>query len=245
MERVYLFDVEGTLTPPLSEVDEEFADLFLTWARAPHRHVYLATGSDIVKTKRQLFASFIDQCAGIFTCSGNVYYSKGRQIYENTLELPPGFLDDLELYLQQGTTWRKKTGSHIEVRPGMVNFSTVGRNASPNLREAYYNWDRDCKEREDIVAYITHLYPDFEVAIGGQISVDIYPRGKNKAQVVDTIHRLHTPTTPIVFVGDRNVPGGNDWPLAQRLDGLEGAAWFQVESYHETRALIEANQLFT
>tara|TARA_Y100000310_G_scaffold23344_1_gene22317 strand:- start:8258 stop:8998 length:741 start_codon:yes stop_codon:yes gene_type:complete len=244
-DRVYLFDVDGTLTSPLTEVDEDFAYVFLTWAAHPHRYIYLATGSDIQKTKRQLFSSFIDQCNGIFTCSGNVYYSKGRQIYKKELQLPDGFIEDLQLYLEQGSQWQRRTGQHIEIRPGMVNFSTVGRNASPNLREAYQKWDTITREREDIVEYITGLYPQFEVAIGGTISVDIYPIGKNKAQVVDKIQELHGPDVSIVFVGDRNIPGGNDWPLAQRLDTLEGCHWFQVGSYEETQALIEHNELFS
>tara|TARA_B100000029_G_scaffold330209_1_gene322517 strand:+ start:12933 stop:13679 length:747 start_codon:yes stop_codon:yes gene_type:complete len=242
--RVYLFDVDGTLTPPLTEINDEFADIFLRWVHDKKRHVYLVTGSDIAKTKRQLFSSFIDQCAGIFTCSGNVYYSKGRKIYEKKLELPDDFIDNLELYLEHGTSWRRKTGRHIEVRPGMVNFSTVGRNASPNLREAYGRWDFHSREREDIVDYIQGIYPDFEASIGGTISVDIYPAGCNKAQVVEKIHEVHGTDVEMIFTGDRNVPGGNDWPLAQALEKLPGSKWFQVESPAETRALIEGNELF-
>jgi HAD superfamily hydrolase (TIGR01484 family) len=243
-ERVYLFDVDGTLTHPLTEVDDVFADIFLSWKHDKNKKVYLVTGSDIKKTKRQLFSSFIDQCEGIFTCSGNVFYAKGAKVYENELVLPPGFVENLQLYLEIGTQWRKKTGTHIEIRSGMVNFSTVGRNASPDLREAYYKWDQTTREREDIVEYITGLYPEFEVSIGGTISVDIYPAGKNKAQVVDKLQEIHGPDVEMIFVGDRNVPGGNDWPLAQRLDPIEGSEWYQVLSYEETRALIEYGELF-
>ena len=158
--------------------------------------------------------------------------------------LPPHFIEDLELYLEQGTSWKTKTGNHIEIRQGTINFSTVGRNATPNLRKAYCRWDKEFQEREDIVEYITHLYPTFEVAIGGQISVDIYPVGKNKAQVVDQLRSLYGPDVEMIFVGDRNMPGGNDWPLAQRLEGIPNCEWFQVQSYEETRALIEHSELF-
>jgi len=242
--RVYLFDVDGTLTHPLTEVDDVFAEVFLSWIRDNGKKVYLVTGSDIKKTKKQLFSSFIDQCEGIFTCSGNVFYSKGHKVYENKLELPEGFIENLQLYLDIGTQWRKKTGTHIEIRSGMVNFSTVGRAASPDLREAYHKWDAVHHEREDIVDYVKGLYPQFEVSIGGQISVDIYPAGKNKAQVVETIQKIHGADVSMVFVGDRNVPGGNDWPLAQRLDLAGGSKWYQVLSYEETRALIEYDELF-
>ena len=87
-ERVYLFDVDGTLTHPLTPIDEVFADIFLSWQRENNKKVYLVTGSDIDKTKKQLFAAFIDQCEGLFTCSGNAFYSKGKKVYENDLELP-------------------------------------------------------------------------------------------------------------------------------------------------------------
>jgi phosphomannomutase len=243
-DRVYLFDVDGTLTAPLTEIDDEFAEVFLRWLRIKQRSVYLVTGSDIAKTKKQLFSSFIDQCAGIFTCSGNVYYSKGRKIYEKELTLPPDFIDNLELYLEYGTAWRRKTGRHIEIRSGMVNYSILGRNASPNLREAYGVWDAQTKEREDIVDYIQGIYPGFEVSIGGTISVDIYPVGCNKAQVINKIHEVHGTDTSMIFVGDRNVEGGNDWPLAQELEKIPGCEWFQVNSPRETRALIEYNELF-
>jgi len=243
-ERVYLFDVDGTLTHPLSDVDDVFADVFLSWLRDKNKKVYLVTGSDIAKTKNQLFSSFIDQCEGIFTCSGNVFYSKGKLVYENRLDLPDQFVQNLQLYLEHGSQWRHKTGTHIEIRKGMVNFSTVGRDASPDLREAYYKWDQANNEREDIVDYIKGIHPEFEVSIGGQISVDIYPIGKNKAQVVERIQQLHGPDVEMIFVGDRNVPGGNDWPLAQRLEDLPGSHWFQVLSYEETRALIEHSELF-
>jgi len=242
-DRVYLFDVDGTLTRPLTEIDETFAEIFLTWLRKKEKLVYLVTGSDITKTKKQLFPSFIDQCEGIFTCSGNAFYSKGQKIYENTMEVPGELLDNLQLYLEH-SQWRKKQGTHIELRTGMVNFSTVGREASPNMREAYAKWDSLSREREDIVEYLHNLHPELEVAIGGSISVDIYPAGSNKGQVIEKLESIHGTEVNLVFVGDRNVPGGNDWPLAQRLETREGSDWFQVLSHEETRALIEHSELF-
>ena len=240
---VYLFDVDGTLTHPLTEIDEEFADVFLTWLRDRDKIVYLVTGSDIAKTKKQIFPSFIDQCEGIFTCSGNVFYSKGNKIYENVLQIPEGLIENLELYLDI-SLWREKQGTHIELRSGMINFSTAGREASPAMREAYSKWDATNREREDIVEYLKDLHPDLEVSIGGTISVDIYPAGSNKGQVIEKLEETHGSDVNMIFVGDRNEPGGNDWPLAERLETREGSQWFQVNCYEETRALIEYSELF-
>ncbi len=126
----------------------------------------------------------------------------------------------------------------------MLNFSTVGRNANQNMRKAYARWDKTSLERQDIVAYINDLYPDLEVSIGGSISVDIYPKGKNKGQVIEKIRELHGDDVEMIFVGDKNIPGGNDWPLAQRLETIEGSQWYQVLCPEETRSLIEYGELF-
>ena len=112
------------------------------------------------------------------------------------------------------------------------------------MREAYSKWDKNSHEREDIIEYLKDLHPELEVAIGGSISVDIYPAGSNKGQVVEKLQESCGQDVAMVFVGDKNFPGGNDWPLAQRLESLPGCAWRQVNSHEETRALIEYDELF-
>jgi HAD superfamily hydrolase (TIGR01484 family) len=242
-DRVYLFDVDGTLTEPREKIKEQIEDVIMSWIASKSKSVYLVTGSDISKTKEQLGEDLMDVCLGVFTCSGNVFRQKEKVIYSNVFDPSAEFIADLQLYLDN-SQWRSKKGNHIETRPGMLNFSTVGRNASLNMRKAYNRWDIVNLEREDIVAYINGLYPDLEVSIGGSISVDIYPKGKNKGQVVEKLRELHGDDVEMIFVGDKNIPGGNDWPLAQRLDTIEGSQWYQVLGPEETRSLIEYGELF-
>jgi hydroxymethylpyrimidine pyrophosphatase-like HAD family hydrolase len=166
-----------------------------------------------VQEQESLFGHRI--CLGVFTCSGNVFRQDDKIVYSNVFDPSEEFLEDLQLYLDN-SQWRTKKGNHIERRPGMINFSTVGRNASHNMREAYARWDKINLEREDIVAYINETYPELEVSIGGSISVDIYPWGKNKGQVIETL----------------------------RLDPLKGSEWYQVLCPEETRSLIEYGILF-
>jgi phosphomannomutase len=242
-ERIYLFDVDGTLTEPREQIREEISDVFLDWIVTKSKKAYLVTGSDIEKTKEQLGQDVMDRCEGVFTCSGNVFRRHNKVVYSNVFKPSDQMVEDLELYLEQ-SEWRSKSGNHIEPRPGMVNFSTLGRNASLNMRKAYNRWDNVNKEREDIVSYINDLYPELEVVIGGAISVDIYPKGKNKGQVIEKLRELHGQDVEMVFVGDKNIPGGNDWSLAQRLDPIEGSEWYQVLGPEETRSLIEYGELF-
>jgi phosphomannomutase len=244
VQTIYLFDVDGTLTDPRQEIDDIFAGVFLDWVEEKNPIVYLVSGSDIKKIKQQIFDALLDTCAGIFACSGNQLWAQEQLIYQNKFRLPRGLLTDLKIYLDMGAQYKIRTGNHIERRPGMINFSVLGRNANLLQREAYSKWEKNTKEREDIVTYITENYPMLDAAIGGAISVDIYPVGKDKSQVVKYLKEKHGPDLSFVFVGDRCVPGGNDWPLALVLEEEEHGHWIQVNSYHETRAIIEHSKLF-
>ena len=50
-----------------------------------------------------------------------------------------------------------------------------------------YGWDKENKERLRICNTINNTWPQLEAVCGGQISIDIAPRGWNKAQVLDVI----------------------------------------------------------
>jgi phosphomannomutase len=93
----------------------------------------------------------------------------------------------------------------------MVNFSIPGRNCSQEQRQDYCDYDEQIHERKAIQDFLLKEFPDLEIAIGGQISLDIYPKGKNKAQALKYLQGL------IYFFGDKTEPGGNDYEVASHL----------------------------
>ena len=56
--KCYLFDVDGTLTEPRKRIEEKFAKKFARFADGID--VYIATGSDFIKTKEQLPQETLD-----------------------------------------------------------------------------------------------------------------------------------------------------------------------------------------
>ena len=243
MQPLYLFDVDGTLTQPSQPITEDFAAVFLEWMEDNDARVYLVTGNDIKKTKIQVFEEFLYCCDGVFTCSGNQLWEQETLVHQNKFRAPKGLIKDLELYLENAQ-YSIRTGNHIERRGGMINFSVLGRNANLLQRQSYAKWDLAAREREDVVDYIKTNYPRLDVSIGGEISVDIYPRGKDKSQVAPYLRKKYGKDVPLIFVGDKNIPGGNDYPLSQLLEEHPECHWFQVNSYQETWALIEHSKLF-
>lgn len=234
MKKVYLFDIDGTLTPPRQKMDENFAEFFLPFAK--ENIVYLATGSDIEKAREQVDQRILMMCQGVFTCSGNEFWERGKKIYSNEFYPRPKLVTFLEKCVEV-SDYHTKTGNHIEYRNGMLNFSVVGRNATLEQRDSYSEWDKRKQERWSIALSLLadkESFGDIDVSVGGEISIDIYPRGKDKSQAVSKIRQLHD--LSIVFMGDRMEPNGNDYPAAKALKAGDTAC--QVENWKMTELLI-------
>ena len=213
MQQVFIFDIDGTLTPARQAMTDEMHEVFREFCK--RERVVLATGSDMAKVKEQVPKDILPLVEKVFTCSGNVLYSGGEEwgelIYKRKFDPDPELIAFLERCVEFSSC-PAKTGSHLEFRPGMLNFSTIGRNCTQAQREEYYRWDTETGERKAIQEKLSHMYPSLDCAIGGQISVDIYPRGMDKSQAYNYL-KSGEPKTAIVFLGDRLRPGGNDYPF--------------------------------
>ena len=60
------------------------------------------------------------------------------------------------------------------------------------------------------------MFPSLDCAIGGQISIDIYPQGLDKSQSYFRV-KGDNPDHAIIFCGDRLMPGGNDYPFFKAM----------------------------
>ena len=213
MKRIFMFDIDGTLTPSRLPMTDEMVKMFKGFCE--RNRVILVTGSDMKKVVEQVPREIRDLVEGIYTCSGNAYTIKDKVVYENEF-VPPeeliALLEDWKNY----SHYPVKTGRHLEYRDGMLNYSTVGRNCSQREREEYEAWDNENGERKILRERILHMFPSLDCAIGGQISIDIYPKGLDKSQ---SYHRVkgENPDHAIIFCGDRLMPGGNDYPFFKAM----------------------------
>ena len=91
--------------------------------------VYLVTGSDRDKTLEQIGTVIYNTCKRVYNCSGNDVWEKDKNIFNNDWTLPKDCTGFLQNKLNE-SRFPLSTGLHFEHRPGMVNFSVVGRNAT-------------------------------------------------------------------------------------------------------------------
>ena len=143
---IYVFDMDGTLTPARQPMQKDFSFRFLPWLKT--NLAYIAAGSNYEKLTEQLPPDIVSSFSGIFSSMGNVYHQKGQEVYKNEIKLDKEMLKALERFRKSTTYDGKLYSNYMELRPGMLNFSILGRNCPFSEREKYHNWDNIHHERE-------------------------------------------------------------------------------------------------
>ena len=210
MRHKFIFDVDGTLTPSRGQIDPEFKSWFNDFCQA--NDVYLVTGSDRSKTIEQIGEDTYNLCKRVYNCSGSDVYEGSASVKTSEWK-PPAELYHIMNGWLQSSKFDTRTGNHVEERPGMVNFSIVGRNATPQQRSRYVEWDVKTRERETIAYIINSAFNDITATVGGETGIDIHPTGADKSQVLTDFSY----DDAITFYGDAVFNGGNDWSLAKAL----------------------------
>jgi phosphomannomutase len=214
MRNVYIFDIDGTLTPSRDYMDPSFKKWFKQWLKKGDKEVYLATGSDYAKSQEQLGNDILESVKAVFCCAGNAIHVKGVLKYQSQWTLKDQQIQWLNEQLFK-SLYTGKTGRHIENRIGLVNFSIVGRAADKEQRAKYIEYDKKNKERIKIAESFNTKFKDFAIAqVAGETGIDIMEPGKDKGQIAQYFVE---PNIHVYFFGDQMDIGGNDFPLALSL----------------------------
>jgi phosphomannomutase len=238
-KEIYVFDMDGTLTPSRQPMEKEFAKWFKKFI--DRNDAYLVTGSDLDKIKSQIPNRICKNMKGIFAVMGNEYYERNKLIYKNDFVFDKKLLQMLEDFRKNTKYPYKLYPNYIEFRTGMINFCVVGRDCPPEESNRYKGWDDIAGERVAIQKSLTPLFPNLDFTIGGAISMDIVPKGKGKEQVADVL-RNKFPDSLIIFVGDRTEKGGNDYSIAQRLLELGNSKIVPVDNPNDTMKKLSNKQ---
>ena len=229
MNKKFIFDVDGTLTPSRQEIDPDFEKYMIEFSN--ENDVYLVTGSNREKTIEQVGDTLFHTAKRVYNCSGSDVYEGDLNVYRDEWDIP----EDVEEFLMDELHHSKfpiRTGTHVERRPGGINFSILGRGQGVVLeeRDEYVKWDRTHHERKNLAIKIKNRFPDLEVQVGGQTGLDISPLGRNKSQIL----RDFSKDDFIYFYGDMMNEGQNDFPLADAIRKKELGFTYHVHSFQHT-----------
>lgn len=235
---IYVFDMDGTLTPARKPMETMFAARFLPWLNK--NKAYIATGSDFVKVEEQMPREVIDAFTGIFCSMGNVLWQKGKVVYNRDFEPEEELIADLERFRADTKYPFTLYPNYIEKRIGALNFCTLGRNCPYEAREKYAAWDSENKERLIIQKVLSEKYLAYDFSLGGAVSIDIVKKGCGKGQIAKELREI-SPNEEIVFFGDRTFDGGNDYELACALREYKNTKVVQVDTPQDVLEYLKIN----
>lgn len=212
-------------------MDPRFRKWFVEFQK--QNAVYLVTGSDKVKTIEQVGFDVYNHSQRVYNCSGSDTWEQDVNIFTNEWKLPIDEWVFLKQHLDR-SPFPLRTGIHFEDRPGMCNFSVVGRGATKKERRQYVEYDQENQERATIAAKFIKEFPHLEAKVGGETGIDIFPKGSNKSQILRDFGKddcLH-------FFGDAMLPEGNDYPLKQIIVDKDLGYAYTIEDYKETWEIL-------
>ena len=243
MKIAYLFDIDGTLTPPTQKMQGDFVYSFLDWS--DKKDFFLVGGSSYDSIAKQVPFSVISRSSGIFSSMANELRIKNELIYENKFDPPKTLIEMLSSFQINTKSPVLGEAPFFEYRTGMLNFTTVGRTIGLEQRSIYYEWDKKSKERSAIAKKIEETFPDLEAKLGGQISLDIQPKGFNKSQAIRYVRNLKdlkgSPNKYdcIYFFGDKGFEGGNDYDARLEIENNDtNDIFYAVKDCNDTKKIL-------
>jgi len=216
-EILLLFDVDGTLTQPRSNVESEF-EKFMYEQIKPRATIGIVGGSDLEKMFEQLNGrGILKHFDYVFPENGLVQIENGVEVGKESLQQHLGeetlqrFINFVLRYLSE-LKLPFKRGTFLEFRNGMMNVCPIGRQCTREERLTFNQYDNEHHVREKMIEVLHKEFADIDLtySIGGQISFDVFPRGWDKTFALRHVTKPGKNYKEIHFFGDKTEKGGND-----------------------------------
>lgn len=251
-DKIALFDMDGTLTAPRKHIGPDMIKALLDLSEKCQ--IGIVSGSDLGLIKEQVLDHLPDDLKSrttLFPCNGTqVYvYTLGdyKQAYYVDMIDEIGINNFFELYefllKQQAVIFDdnpdiKIRGNFIENRGSILNYCIPGRSSLAEDRKNFGYIDLTRGIRSQVLTrvktFIKRKDMNLSASIGGQTSIDIFPKGWDKTYVINHIFDYDV----ITFIGDKCEGSGNDKELYNLQNRLDNLTCFKTNSEEVTISLI-------
>ena len=256
---IALFDMDGTLTPARKKIDDSMIGPMIDLLSVTRVGIVSGSGIDYITQqcnglfKELLARHSLRENLDILPCNGTQVYKLDPMSHENPLVKKYA----VDMIQKVGEEKYKSliskiislthecqannnipcTGTFMSYRGSMLNWAPSGRDCNFDKRQAFMDFDKDAGLRVDLVERLAsfvedELHANIDMAIGGEISIDIFPTGWDKTYAL-----RHYPDFIYSFVGDRCTPPGNDYPIYSNVENL-GYPVYNVSDPSDTIDII-------
>ncbi len=247
-QKIIAFDVDGTLTASKTLITESMANLIKKLLK--QKMVIAIAGGSFHQLENQFLPPFLNDNSMLpYIKNFTLLPTSGSQRYEydeinkkwilaDKEPLDSGLKEKVIKLLQEVIDNpiyeipSNPTGNIIEDRDTQITLTPNGQQAPVEIKLLF---DPDRKKREKIKAMLEPLLPEVDILINGTSSIDILPKGFNKAVgLIRFLDKAGFTKSDVIFVGDGLFPGGNDYSVFEA--GFDTIA---VKNSEETEAIIK------
>lgn len=249
MKKLIAFDLDGTLAPSKSHFDPRMVTLFNRLLE--HFEVCVISGGKYELFQRQFLTQITTEPRllerlHLMPTSGTRYYryedGEWREKYaENfTDEQKQAIIAALAEGLEESGYAADRTyGDTIEDRDSQITLSILGQEIVAELGDEGVRikeaWDPDGSKKLAIRDIVAPKIPEFNVRAAGATSIDVTMPGIDKAYGMDKLmEATGYSKADILFMGDKIVPGGNDYAVHEH-----GIDCISVRSWEDTAYALE------
>ena len=249
MKKLIAFDLDGTLAPSKSHFDPRMVGLFDRLLAK--YHVCVISGGKYELFQRQFLTQITTEPDSLerlhlMPTSGTRYYRfekgdwKEKYAEDFTPEQKVKIIKALDEGLREsGYAVEKTYGETIEDRDSQITLSILGQEIVAELGDEGVRikeeWDPDGTKKLAIRDIVAPKIPDFSVRAAGATSIDVTLPGVDKAYGMEKLMEATGFTKDeILFMGDKIIPGGNDYPVEEM--GIDCIA---VRNWEDTAYALE------
>ncbi|MBG6211803.1 hypothetical protein IWQ49_006498 [Labrenzia sp. EL_126] len=216
-EDVFLFDLNAIVPGTFCQIDHDFADYLLEFARL--RPCYLLASVSYNDLLSRLPSRVRFAFKGIFVSSGAELWCEDEVLERREHR----FSDDLYEHLVkvvQNSGYQEKVAPLIENGPATLRVCLAGTQATIGQLKAYLKWEEEHCELPKIVNELRAKFPDHEVCQDSGSSLLISPNTFSSALVRQHITTEHEGARFIGYMSNRAV---NSFarPLCDVLSGAD------------------------
>ncbi len=241
--KLLLLDYDNTIARPQSKPSLKTLQTLALLSQK--NYVAVITGGRSFTELKKLFVKNLPKekkalLQSIFLCTeyGNLIYSwdKKWSVLSKSTPLRESEAEKVRKLIEN-ITWskygiQKSYGRRIRKRISYISIDCLGMNAPREIKE---RWDSNKKKRESIKEEIQEeIDKKYDIYITGRNTIDIIPKGFNKADCVLRLCRLlNIDLKECIFFGDEFNKDGNDYPILSL-----GIKHYKVENPEETLKLL-------
>lgn len=251
-KKLIAFDLDGTLAPSKSLLPDKMIDLMN--ALLGSYQVCIISGGKYELFQLQVLSQLTDDPElltklHLMPTSGTRYYTYDTEAKDWVQQYAEDFTPDQKQQIikaleegmeESGYKVEKTYGQTIEDRDSQITLSILGQEIVAELGEEGVRikeaWDPDGTKKLKIRDIVAPKIPDFNVRAAGATSIDVTRPGIDKAYGMNKLmEATGLSKEDILFMGDKIIPGGNDYAVEQM--GIDSIA---VREWQDTAVALRA-----